>query len=1255
MTRNGSPPGDPQFQRPPPGPAPQHDLPGMAKTAAELLDELARQELVAPHILNSLRQQVGHTAKPISAATIARLLVEKKHLTAVQAERLLGASLSAAAPVSAKTAPSAPSLTETKPMLLDELGLAPLDEPSPATGTPTSETPAPRLDEPLDLELLDLLPLDDAPAPTAAKSPVAKSSGPAKQSPASVKRTATPTKKAPAAAPHLPPGANAPAGLTPLEPLPLDTLQPLDVLSPLDGLSPLDQPPAPLPMPASRPAKPALNPLAPAARVPLPAAAPPIAAAAPALGLAPPARPAQPTGRSSRGMLWLAGTAAGLILLLSIGGAAAWLFLPRGNGDQEFKLAEQDYQAQQYAAAAEKYSKLLQAFPRHPQASLARVRRGMARIAAAKGTGENWQAVLPVAREVLSEIDREVELPRVQGQLAPLLTEMADRLVKRAQGAEPDTANLQQAREALALAGNGRYIPGELRDWQRLAAVEESLALAERKNSAQQALSQAASAAKTALGKSDLTQAYAEWDKLLATFPELAGDAGFSSLESEFTKVAAASVQPLSKLGKAQTTEHSTPVLASVTLSAAPIATASGPMGVFLARAGGSVWGLDAATGKVLWRRPVGSGPGIAPVPLAADEDSDVLLVDAEHDELICVKRRTGALAWRFPLESRPAGSPIVIGKKICVTSRSGRVSLLDAQSGNVVAAAQLPTSAAMGAVASPDGRRLYQLADRHLLYILAADNLKCMSAFFLGHQSGSVCIPPQLVAGRVLMAENASVAQSILHAISLDESGLPQAKAQELKLPGLVFTPPIAYPQHLLVLTDRAMALLELPASAGEPFKSPAETNAQGNTSLLRFGVATGNRCIAADVGLRRYDLAPAGSGPALAWENFGQDLFDSPPQAIGDVILCVRRAPGRRGWIAAAVKSANGAPLWETPLGVPLASMSLEKGTSPRAVTALGSVGTINLESVKGATVQEVATVAAAGKQLAIAASVPLADGGQLLVPEGQPRELWLLDAAGKPRSIPLPDAASGTPVAGAGGVLVPCSSGTVYWLNDDGTPAEARFQMRMAAGDQLDRCSAAAVGDDGRQFVVSDGRRSLYLLTIEAGPAPRLRLLASAELDAPPVARIAALGDHVYLVDGAGNLKSFALPDLKRAKSQPLSAAAVVSGPHRVGQTLILATDRQELICIDGNRNIRWKVPLQDGRLAGSPVESPGGLLVAMLGGVLLQIDADSGKELARSDVGEPLAGVPLVFGGEALVSTADGSLLRVQLPDKEADKP
>ena len=256
---------------------------------------------------------------------------------------------------------------------------------------------------------------------------------------------------------------------------PLDALSPLEDLQSLDGLSPLDEPGA------------AVEPVAldslpgddlfrgPLAADPLNAKQPSAAATKKPARLGPPA-PAKPKApRSPVTTLLLAANGVALLAVLS---AAAIAFWPRATGDAEFQQAEAEFAAKNDVAAVEQYDLLLAGFPQHPQAGLARVHRGLSKMRLAAGRNSDWKQLLPVAKQILPEIDALPELSEIQTELAPLIANMAIGLAEQA-AADKTPEQLAAAKDALALANNGRYVPGNLRPWQQLSLAEESLATAE--------------------------------------------------------------------------------------------------------------------------------------------------------------------------------------------------------------------------------------------------------------------------------------------------------------------------------------------------------------------------------------------------------------------------------------------------------------------------------------------------------------------------------------------------------------------------------------------------------------------------------------------------------------------------------------------------------------------------------------------------------------------------------------------------------
>jgi hypothetical protein len=75
--------------------------------------------------------------------------------------------------------------------------------------------------------------------------------------------------------------------------------------------------------------------------------------------------------------------------------------------------------------------------------------------------------------------------------------------------------------------------------------------------------------------------------------------------------------------------------------------------------------------------------------------------------------------------------------------------------------------------------------------------------------------------------------------------------------------------------------------------------------------------------------------------------------------------------------------------------------------------------------------------------------------------------------------------------------------------------------------------------------------------------------------------------------------------------------------------------------------WRDAFPRGPLAGEPAADGTNLLVATRSGWLCRVAADNGQEIASLDLGQALAGTPLVAGQFALVPTADGTLLKVSL--------
>ncbi len=238
--------------------------------------------------------------------------------------------------------------------------------------------------------------------------------------------------------------------------------------------------------------------------------------------------------------------------------------------------------------------------------------------------------------------------------------------------------------------------------------------------------------------------------------------------------------------------------------------------------------------------------------------------------------------------------------------------------------------------------------------------------------------------------------------------------------------------------------------------------------------------------------------------------------------------------------------------------------------------------------------------------------------------------------------------TPIAYAGGLLVPTTVGHVFLLNPrTGTPLADPFQPRLEPGVELD-WRLPAVAEDG-SVLLADGRTKLYRLTIEQQPRPHLAASAEAEMAEPIVSPVAVLGNTAFAVNAADVLLLFQLPTLERmeAKEQTL-AGRCVWGPQRVGDRVMLATAGDELLCLDDQGRPVWQVPLPFGSLAGTPLAAGDHFMMASRSGVVWRVDAADGRPGGKIETGIPLGTGPVARGANLLIGGTDGTLYLLDPP-------
>jgi len=1172
----------------------------------EFVALLEKKDLVSPEVVAHLRRQIARPGKPISAALIAKWLVDRGHLSRLLAQRLI---------TKAEDSEEIPKpgrdiqfdWEKEAEAEEEELGLAPLDDEIPGASAVKKGRPKP-----------------------AAKPP---ESPPAKE----------------------PPPAAPPAGGSLLD----EELSPLGAGA-LTGMGPLDGMADPSALAASETGAGSLEPLGRRKKG--------------LFGLGRGRRRRRRDNVWDSPLLLIGGGT--LLFLVILGGVLYWSW-NRQTGDEMLEVADDFYRAGSYTKAIAQYNAYLEDFPQHEGVSLARVRRGLARLRQATDHTSNWAKALAVANEVLGEIAGEEDFAaEARPELVAMLPEIAQGLADQARAdLSPDLVT--KAQEALALVN--KYVPASSRPVTKLTDIQALLGLTTREIARGEELKKAMAGMSEAVAKNETAAAYDIRSALLKQYPSLTEN---EELREAVLAVSQAELAAIATIEKSQPAESEEPAAAMLaTVALARRSTESAPPGaeghVIFVLAEGAAYGLNAASGEILWRRPAGfaesaQSPAFPPTAISENGGSDAVMVDAERNEVLRVEAATGRPRWRHAVGEPFDAHPVVADSRLLVATRSGRLVRIDLETGNSSDYIQLPQQLRVGPAIDFRRSAIYQVAEHSNLFVLSLDDGAPKQVVYLGHAPGSVTVAPVVINRYLVVADNDGVDHATLHVLSLeaDEADQPPVRLlQSVRLKGHVDATPQVSGARMLVATDRGeLYVFEI---SGTDLENPLASRAEGMASeergrtdqekpegLVRFPLLQGGRVWIADNQLTCYDLQPSqGRLQPLGIKNEKSATLQ-PLVAIGETVFHVRRKMGLPGVLVSAVGPEAVGPekdkpyWWETHLAAPLAVEPIVDAEAGQitAVTSIGAIFQLSADGLEAQAAQDQPTVALKTAEIRgpVTDVVRLKDRLLVMAAGSGATQLPVFDPqeGNRFRWLFLPNPLAGRPIAFGDGLLAPSEVGQVFFLEPrSGDKLTEPFQPTLESGVRVQWSQPALVGEN--EILLAEGRTGLYRIGIKDQPKPHLAALAHVDLAEPLVSPIAVLGKVAYAVDAAESLCAFELPKLTPSPPKPLGARSVW-GPQRLGEHVLLATDDDQLYCLDGDQKTVWQVPLPYGPLAGAPIEVDGHYLLAAESGVIWRAETATGNEVAKIETGYPLGTGPVKLGDGLLVGGHDGSLYMVRMP-------
>lgn len=943
----------------------------------------------------------------------------------------------------------------------------------------------------------------------------------------------------------------------------------------------------------------------------------------------------------------------GVVILLTILAVALWMRIGRKTADEAFQAAEADYQSGAYAQARAKFESFLEKHPSHPSAPIVRVHLGLTEMRQAVERRAKWSEALQVAKDVLSRISKEENFVDAQADLAGMLPTIADGLAAEARRTR-SSKQVAEAREALRLLN--KYVPKKLLPAERIREIEKSLDLVSRLLAQGSALDEAVHQIEQAIGRGDIKAGYEIRAKLVKENPDLAANKKLHEAVEALTQAERAAVRYLAEERTAQTEEAEGQPLASESL-ATPIqaGTAPGAAGhVLMVLAEGSVYGLEAATGRLLWRRHVGLDTGFWPQPVSPDAGSDAIVVDGQRGELLRIESTSGALRWRFELGAGTRIYPTLLRTRVLAATGEGHLVPIDLATGGSMGRVVFPQPLAAAAAVDEAEQHYYAIGSHSNLYVVSAVSHACEQAYYVGHEPGAVRVAPVVVDRYVIVAENRSSTDALLRVLLADEEGRIVNEVQRLRLAGHVYLAPQASGNKLFVATDRgALYSYEISPpderiAQGEAaaLTSVAEYPPDEQEPLARYYLLRGAKLWLAGRDLTRFDIESARGRLTPKWKHYEGDSFLQPPQSIGQVVFHARRKQGVPGISVSAIDGESASVLWETLVATPPAGALWQAPGKERLAVVTRAGGLHVAGELHGHRAVQAALACAAGNLRAMpmpsgapaALSAFLADNG---------RKVVAVDAQGtEPRlyTLDLVDRAVQTPLPFRGGLLVATDAGQVLLIDlQRGEKLVEPFQPRLEVGRLFAWGPPLLVGQD--QVVICDGRDRLYRLGVQEQPAPaRLKALAQSSLYAPLVTPLVIHRGLVVGADPQGELRAFLLEDLAQEATVSLGAA-VAWGPVVVNGRLLVATHAGELWCFgDELGQPSWKQPLPHGPLTDGCLVQDETVVLATRQGTLYRVKLASGEVEQSVELHQPLASGPLARSGQGLLVLGhDGALL------------
>lgn len=996
----------------------------------------------------------------------------------------------------------------------------------------------------------------------------------------------------------------------------------------------------------------------------------------------------------------------GGILLLLLLGTVLYFAIYRRGAEEYLNAANAARDSGQYYEAIKEYEDYLKHFPTHSGVSTATIRLSLSKMRMIVDQKSDWSEALKVAKEEIALITREPEYRNeAQPEFTAILPTIAENLAEKAK-TDKDEKLLAESEEAMELIR--KHVPASSQPQERLHKIQINIDFTHREIAKDARLREILAEVQTALSGANISGAFELTATLQTEYPGIQGDSRFLEilrLISLEEKNALRYVQEPFQTQRGDdenSTENSKENNVVILLSrkAEQTPTTKNVRTIF-AYAAGAVFALRSTDGAVLWKKNIGgsqftggSQARIVPLPLEGNTE-DALLVDYRTWELVRLDAQSGEIRFRCNI-----GEPFHLAEfannlplhRLYLSTKTGKLISVDVKTGAATGFLQCPQQLETAPRIDPERKLLFQIAHRTTMYVLPLEFEKTESAasLYLGHLPGTIRTSPFFFGPYLLVAKQESPEQSRLSAYAVDailetsntndaqtDTGEPFAALVSIPLRGVIDTAPAMEANRLFLagnLGNVYLFQLETDPAAKVPIRQLAEgvrddarKNAEQQETLIgqsRYLGLFGQNLWVAGGELTPYNIRQSRSQllPQSAIDALTTTL--APLQQIEEMFVRTFQYRGQECVVVKAFSVSEGTALWETRLADPIVAEPVyETNTkSARVVTQTGKLFRVPLPlDSEGVQVlsEPAADLFGESRGQGIRAIIPLPGGFEAWVETDLARmtSIPIYDAnPDNPRQfrfIPLTEKVSAEPIALGTGLLMPMENGQIVYLDPRSNRALADpFLVKLAPNARSRWTAPALVGDPEKasepEFVVLDQETStLYHVRAVNGTGGKTTLTEIGSIgDMPPRADVVAELQGVALAIDMkqGLVQEVTLSDMRPGSTHEFGAA-LLWGPHRLGDMLVLATSKKELAILTKDSENRIQIaeyPMPHFPIQGRPVMKNGRISLSSLDGALWSIDSEQGETRTELETGVPLQTGPLFFENQTLLPGKDGCL-------------